>query len=278
MTGTGTQADPYIPTTLTEFITAVGTARAYVALTQDINAADDLAYTGYLGSAIVFLAAELQGNWHTVRGITVIADNFLYNSSYAYNVIQKVYFLDCAHKGNGAAFWHGGNNYWFVFRDVIASIKRDGGDNAAPTIASKVDFGRCALDVVYTGRAWSAGPLLNNCSPDTLTLHISGLESQSALVAINNASNFIAYPCGIIFDRCNLNSITIAQTGFRGAMYAAFRGCTFDSAITCGSSGGGNVVAIDETPVTVNLSSGWTRATLDQMKDQDWLTSVGFLP
>ena len=48
MTGTGTQSNPIVPITLTDFIEIVGTSSMDVALTQDINEADDLEYTGEL--------------------------------------------------------------------------------------------------------------------------------------------------------------------------------------------------------------------------------------
>ena len=88
MTGTGTQNDPYAPTTLTEFITAVGTSGAYVALTQDINAADDPEYTGELTSTISINATSVDGAGFTISGVTVRASRCIYIGvlRYVYNL------------------------------------------------------------------------------------------------------------------------------------------------------------------------------------------------
>lgn len=276
MTGTGTQADPYIPTTLTEFITAVGTAGAHVALTQDINAADDPAYTGYLDSAITFNAAELQGNGHVIRGITVQADYFLYTTSNAYPVLRSVDFLDCAHRGGMSTFYHSSSNHWIVFRNVRASIKKAGG--ASTTVFTSIDMAQCAFDISYTGGPWSNSALSSNSTLDRVTVHVTGLTYGSNVALISNSGSYYIGQNAIVFDECSFQQVTLANASFNYPSYFAFRGCTFGGSITCNINGRGSVVALDDTAVTVDMTDSWSRATLDQMKDKDWLTSVGFLP
>lgn len=276
MTGTGTQADPYIPTTLTEFITAVGTARAYVALDSDINAADDPEYMGYLSSAITFNAAELQGNGRVIRGITVQADYFLYTTSSAYPVLRSVDFLDCAHRGGASTFYHSNAAFWIVFRNVRASIKKVGG--ASATVFNRIDMALCAFDISYTGGPWPNSAISSDSTLDRVTVHVTGLTYDGNAALISNSGRRYISQNAIIFDECRFQQVTLASAAFDYPSYFAFRGCTFGGSITCYTIGRGSVVALDDTAVAVNMQSGWTRATLDQMKDKDWLTSVGFLP
>lgn len=69
MTGTGTQADPYVPSTWAEFVTAIGTASAYVSVPEgtvwDMN---DIAPEG-ISSAITVAANRVEGNGAEIRNL-----------------------------------------------------------------------------------------------------------------------------------------------------------------------------------------------------------------
>ena len=276
MTGTGTQEEPFVPITLTEFIEAVGTSGAYVELDRDIDATDDPGYGGFLSSAITFNVAELQGNGHVIRGITVQADYFLYTTSNAYPVLRSVDFLDCAHRGGMSTFYHSSSNHWIVFRNVRASIKKAGG--ASTTVFTRIDMAQCAFDISYTGGPWSNSALSSNSTLDRVTVHVTGLTYGSDVALISNSGRYYIGQNAIVFDECSFQQVTLAITSFDYPSYFAFRGCTFGGSITCHTSGRGSVVALDDTAVTVNMTDGWTRATLAQMRDEAWLASVGFLP
>lgn len=70
MTGTGTQADPYIPALWSEFVTAIGTQGAYVSLAEgtiwDMN---DIAPEGFT-TTITIAAASIAGNGLTIKNLT----------------------------------------------------------------------------------------------------------------------------------------------------------------------------------------------------------------
>ena len=69
MTGTGTQSDPYVPSTWAEFVTAIGTQGAYVSLTEgtiwDMN---DIAPEG-ISSEITVAAYRVDGNGAEIRNL-----------------------------------------------------------------------------------------------------------------------------------------------------------------------------------------------------------------
>ena len=69
MTGTGTQNDPYVPSTWAEFVTAIGTASAYVSVPEgtvwDMN---EIQPTG-ITSAITVAAYRVDGNGSEIRNL-----------------------------------------------------------------------------------------------------------------------------------------------------------------------------------------------------------------
>ena len=68
MTGSGTQADPYIPTTWAEFVTAIGTSGAYVSLAEgtvwDMN---EIAPSG--AGTVTVSATQVTGNGATIKNL-----------------------------------------------------------------------------------------------------------------------------------------------------------------------------------------------------------------
>ena len=90
MTGTGTQADPYIPASWSEFVTAIGTSNAYVALAEgtvwDMN---EIAPTGV--GLITVNAVSIAGNGAEIKNL------FFNNGGFKlqYNVsISNLKFID----------------------------------------------------------------------------------------------------------------------------------------------------------------------------------------
>ena len=63
--GTGTALDPYIPTNFASFISAVGTAQAYVCLLQDIDVSHDAVYKTGITSPVAINCTYLYGTAKT---------------------------------------------------------------------------------------------------------------------------------------------------------------------------------------------------------------------
>lgn len=282
MTGTGTQADPYIPTTLTEFITAVGTAGAYVALDSDINAADDLAYTGELTERVEFMAAQVAGGGFVVRGVTVRAQHMIYVTDPC--VVQDIEFRDWAHKKvdslgatiQGYETGRSGDAQYLgdYFSGCRISVVIDcfGWNQLA---ANYVDFHDCALDIKLVGAG--AYYCLNWCGFLRSTVKIDGVYFAYTNSAVNTCtfdrSAFIVENAAEAERGIDLmKSCTVIYS------YVAFpQAYTTDIYVTSGSSTvRGSVAAVVDGQ---NIrAQGFTIATLAQMRDEAWLASVGFLP
>ena len=99
MIGTGTQADPYIPTTWAEFVTAVGTSGAYVECEADAEwDMNDIAPEGISGY-INIKCAELQGNGATIKNLYCTYSGGFLQCTTANSKIYDINFLNFYIKG-----------------------------------------------------------------------------------------------------------------------------------------------------------------------------------
>lgn len=281
MTGTGTQADPYIPTTLTEFITAVGTAGAYVTLDRDINAADDPEYTGELTASIYVRAVQVEGAGLSVIGVTVRAEimiAFPVQSSH----IKNLTFRQWAHKKTSNSPSMVGINsasYDNVFENCLFSLTIDAPQNFGNRFLNHIKMTLCAVDAEYTSTNGAPGYAIDYCTIAYTTLVFRGMWLGN--VSSNSVFHDTSFPrSAAIFSGCIVyDAVYIANNmGFEYS-YIAFldtpEGMTSITSSRLVASGA--VIALDDSTIALSLP-GVTRGTLAHLKDKDWLTSVGFLP
>lgn len=280
MTGTGTQSDPYIPTTLTEFITAVGTAGAYVALAQDINAADDPEYSGELTARVAFMAAQVAGGGFEVRGVTVRAPHMIYVTDPC--VVQDIDFRDWAHKKteSGGATIQGyesgsssdSSHLGDYFKRCRFSLTIDC-YSGNQLIANYIDFHDCAIDIKLVGAGAFYG--LNFAGFLRCTIRIDGIYHTYHQCVVNSCTfvrsalileNVIGISGYFLFSSPTLSYSYIAYTQSYDSQLRVIAGAGAQHCV---------VAVVDGQNV---YASGCTIGTLDQMKEKDWLTSVGFLP
>lgn len=277
MTGTGTQNDPYIPTTLTEFIAAVGTAGAYVTLTQDINAADDPTYTGELTTSITWAAASVQGGGFTLAGVTLrTAASAI---SIAKGVSVGALRIDIGFKredGSSPIVAYGSGSIP-TFRGCIFRIKFDEGAYRG-SFAEQIDFTDCAISISIAADTAGGSDYFWQCSFLRTTVHFASKferYSSGSGAIIGSGATFIR--SAMIFeDLTDGANLVGAGAGSMSYSYIAVKSSTQSLRLSKGASG--CIIALDPSTAISGSTSGWTRATIDQLKDKDWLTSVGFLP
>lgn len=281
MTGTGTQADPYIPTTLTEFITAVGTSGAYVALTQDINAADDPEYSGELMGNVYVRALQVEGAGFSVIGVTVRAEAMI-TFPVASSHIKNMAFRQWAHKktsNSPSMVGYNSASYDNVFENCLFSLTIDAPQNFGNKFLNHIKMTLCAVDVVYTSTDGSPGYAIDYCTIAYTTLFVSGMWLGNA--TSNSVFHDTSFPrSAAIFSDCIVyDALYIANNMGLEYSYIALLDTPEGMTSITGSrlAASGAVIAIDDSTIPLSLP-GVTRGTIAQMKDQDWLTSVGFLP
>lgn len=275
MTGTGTQEDPFVPITLTEFIEAVGTSGAYVELDRDIDAAEDPAYTGELTEAVAWAASTVDGQGHMLRGITMNQQSFIVMVTAS--TLKNITMIDISlKKGKTNKILVDGVNGKLSIENVKASCKVDCEIGSTAYLTYNCDLTDCAIDIEYIGE----------CTPPTgqdsifdmtwftrTTVVIRGLNSQVT-------TRFLAF-CSVyrsafvIYDSsANINMLYSSKA--TQYSYICFMG-TSSGTINANEAATTCLVA-SERDISIGLRSGWTRATLAQMRDEAWLASVGFLP
>lgn len=281
MTGTGTQADPYIPTTLTEFITAVGTAGAYVALTQDINAADDPEYSGELTTPITLAAASVQGGGFTLLGLTLRTSASAIR--FAKGITIEAMMLEIAFKRDARfdmlVAYGSGNKP--LFSSCLFRIKLDEGAYGG-SFMDELSFQDCAMSISTTAETAANADFFWTCDFLRTTIHFT-----SEMLRASGASSIFGQSCtfvrsAAIFEQLTASggNILIVGSGaaFNGIRYSYSAVLALSGSIAINHSGTSCIIAIDPSASISSIPSGWTRATLAQMQDKDWLTSVGFLP
>lgn len=285
MTGTGTQRDPLIPETLTEFIKAIGLAGDYVSLNHDINAADDPNYNGELTSPLSFDCGLLQGNGHSISGVTVRAESLMRSTLASFSA-NNVFFKNFAHKRTGAGYTlTTTTSDALVMNGCKASIIIDdstGGTTANYGFMSQCNFTDCALDVKYIN---SQNPIvLSNTQLLRSTIVVRDCNICGSVDAIhNNSGSDLITRSAIIFDGCSVyaNRYVSYSSSMRYS-YVGFLNCEYkaDHINSCANSSFGvsSLIVCDTPPSQIDAKAGLTVATMEQMKDKEWLMSVGFLP
>lgn len=272
MTGTGTQADPYIPTTLTEFIDAVGTAGAYVALTQDINAADDPEYTGELTAPIYINATSISGGVHEVRGVTVRAANLIIFRNAATDICD-LFFRDWAHKrtSDSSCTILGQNFSRNKSHGCLLSIKIDCGGHTGEIVKQSA-FYTCALSILMIDAV--NGIQVDTTVFDKTTILVDGMNLRNSISLYGTPFNRSA----LILKNAKMtsNAQFIYDSGGTGGYIAFVDG--LDGVINLRGFSGQHCLAAAPHGQQMTLTTAIQQATFDQMKDKDWLTSVGFLP
>lgn len=268
MTGTGTQNDPYIPVTLTEFISAVGTSGAYVTLDHDIDAAKDPEYTGELTSTISINATSVDGAGFTISGVTVRAQRCIYIGVFRY--VYNLNFRDFCLKATSSEYLiygEGTTRSGLINCKISAKI-----DGTTQMVGNGVAFTSCAADIEVTQVANTL--IITNCSFDKSTFLINGAHFHRSNGAV---------------DRCAFTRSAIIFSGYSDGMYAVFNAGSMAYSYVCFSDAIDGTINVGNPSMTgsivaspdgqaVTAPSSAILATIGQMKDKDWLTSVGFLP
>lgn len=281
MTGTGVQSDPYIPTTLTEFITAVGTAGAYVALTQDINAADDPEYIGEMTTPIAWAAASVQGGGFTLLGLTLRTSASAI--CFAKGITIEAMILEIAFKRDARfdmlVAYGSGNKP--LFSACRFRIKLDEGAYGG-SFMDELSFQDCAMSISTTAETAAIADFFWTCDFLRTTIHFT-----AEMLRASGGSAIIGNSCTFVRSAAIFAQLTASSGGFylvgggaasNGLRYSYAAVLALSGSIAINHSGTSCIIAIDPSASISSIPSGWTRATIDQMKDKDWLTSVGFLP
>lgn len=265
MTGTGTSADPFVPSTYAEFKTACETSGAYISMPT--NGEWDLNEQYSSGvPAITFNNCHIAGNGFTMRniyaenintfsgtaeissmdfpGINQLGGAFIHLSSSGDS------FANCRFSGQltDAEFIKtSGYNYNATFRQCSFNFKLSGS-------ALFCTYGNyTAQPKLYYSNVKLVGTTSASC-PFQATMY-QGSQLEGNLTSTNSGYIYLS-------ENSTLSKVNIGLSGF--------------SAVT-GYNPSQNPIVVNSSIIdNATVYSNFISATAEQMKDADWLTEHGF--
>jgi len=332
-TGTGSSADPAIPSTITELYKIITDARSgnvngntsgpyYIKLTQDIDCADDPNYIGYAGAincaggsfatTVVKIYADTK---KYIRGLTVKDSCFIHfyeNFNGQGTTIENIDFIDCFFKPTGTesyglyAFYSGTNSY-AMLKNSTVSLSVYGYASGSTTymcgLANYVAFNNCSI---YIKNNASSGIMYSNYKI-FYPMHNSSRSTTNNIFIldgfyIRSQGNSWDYPL-IRFKNNNdcynsfifKNPIIQSPNNIFGMYLGAYNYIAFvNPSVASGVSAPVSINAFDSTATTIfatdssaygtvitkgsDSSGRWYWLTLDELKSEQKLLDIGFVP
>lgn len=272
ISGTGTQADPYIVDTWADFVTAVETADAYVKVDTSTVATWDFAkmVEGGLSTGINWNAVEVDGNGLTIKGMFGTAERWFSKLDGTYTaVVKNLNLLDISKTTVTKGVFYG----------------------------RKIEFRNCKFSGVIEG-----GNFFESYSSGVATFttgSIDGNDPKGCAFAFKFSGDSRLASSACTFNHCNMNfdgtstntstqEMKMYESKISGKMpWASFKNSgggqnVIDAEIdTIGTwsntSGGVTLINTDKLASGLSVPSGFTGVTSTQMLDADALEAVGFV-
>lgn len=238
ISGTGTAADPYIPTTFADFKTCVGRLNAYVCLTQDIDVSKDSVYKTGTTASLDILCRYVYGTAMTYSSSTsyAVGNKCTYNDGEhglcTYTCIQACTGVDVSN----SAYWTRGGNPTKKITGLIITANYCFSCNQYNNEITMANlfFESCVWDKTHdTSSMFSA-----NESYSSRTIRLNDC-SFSMFYNQHSYEAHITNQCTFIFNRCSLY-IKFSHS-VSGNFYAygtigsntSFNNCTIDMSDFC---------------------------------------------
>lgn len=315
-TGTGTEADPFVVSTYSDFkyVTDNNGSGTYywVKIADDINCADDPNYTGVQTTSIntnhVHIYAD---SLKCIEGLTVNAEYFMYNSYSDAVYINNIYFKNCVFKAttNDSAVYMdrygmGRGNFTNCKFSMIASL-----GSYSASVIKNTTFTNCAAyfkvmnaNTSATFGYWNTTSFRNVFTNSNVI--VDGMQFAAPMneileyniwgfgydkIQAELSSSSVILKNWNIITPAGVSTVWVQDEGGTtriNASYVALLNCTFSSDLTTlngtssGSTGTLSLCGTDNTSLTLNSPNPGTMivTTIDNLRSKDYLLSVGFLP
>lgn len=278
MTGTGTQADPFIVDNWSDFVTAVGTSGAYVEFPEG---GGDIGMNSYAPTGIETVnvrCVSIKGNGWTIRDLYCSGRDAFYLTSDVGIVglnFLDFYFDD---QGSRCKFFGGDDNrrqYAFTLCSFSGII--DGNATSHSCIFywsyywSEVKLSQCAINI--------------RCGGSAVILSAGGSVSSDNYLEFCNIrirGSGIAFDGKVDLRNCYLTGESVCtELDVRYSSKSNYNIINIDyreaSAFDCtGNSGAINLINTDLLPAGAVIGGGFIGVTTAQLHDAAYLASLGF--
>lgn len=276
MTGTGTQADPFLVDSFGDFLSAVSTVGAFVKVAKDIDVSMDEEYKNGMTEPIMIRCAHLYADEKaSISGVHVQAANLITVSVSEDIVVENVDFLNCLHRvaaSGGATVRSTSNANQATFRNCNFSIAKNVGSYGQQMTRDN-EFDHCSFfveleNVESTEAKLFQSPMIG------CTIEIHGARLQHSTSAPGSWILNSATKCSIVGDVASADS-TVRVFRNCGNCFAAIDFKSDTDLIEYGSDAI-NFVVTDVS--SANVTAQMTDLTSEQAKSKSHLLSIGFLP
>lgn len=166
MQGTGTQADPFIPATWSEFVTAVGKSGVYVSLPEGGGVFDMNKIAPEGGIKVTFSCIKIDGNGWIIHAPHNIAFE-AYNSDQSH-IINDLHFLDFEFTGSPKKMMFDGSNRWMYMRlNGCTFTGNISGGSDVYLFDEVLSMDQCNINVTFVGDTYR---LFNGSASNNLTM------------------------------------------------------------------------------------------------------------
>lgn len=269
-TGTGTAQDPFIVDTWADFVTAVGTADAYVRVdTSSITSWNfPREVASGLSSSVTWDATDVDGNGLTIKGLFGSATNWFVGTGAGAKVIRNLNFLDMAKTSATTGVFHGRAFEWqncnfsgLIEDNQLISVYSGGTNTFTTGVLGQNDPKGCSFSLKFSG----AGRLSNSAvTAYHAVFNFDGVSTYSSAQIIKaNDCKFIG---GMPWTKLTLNG------GGQNVIDADI------DTITTYTNSSGTICLMNTDKLASGLSvpSGFTGVTSAQMLDAAYLEGIGF--
>lgn len=276
-TGTGTAQDPFIVDTWADFITAVGTADAYVEVdTSQISVWEfPREVPSGLSSAVTWTAASVDGKGLTIKGLFGSAARWFTGTTASTKIISNLNLLDMAKTSATTGIFQGRaiecRNCEFsgIIEGGYFFESYSGGTMTFTTgVLGNNDPKGCSFTLKFSGDSRFSAATTNSGAPKFYhsVLNLDGTSTSSTAQHFNlNDSKIIG---GMPWNSLTLQS----SSGGQNVIDADIENI---SAYT-NSSGTVCLINTDKLASGLSVPSGFTGVTTAQMLNAAYLESVGF--
>ena len=245
ISGTGTAADPYIPTTFADFRTCVGRLNAYVCLTQDIDVSKDSVYKTGITSSLEIRCRYVYGTAMTYSSATsyTVGSRCTYNDGEhglcTYECIQACTGVDVSN----SAYWTRGGNPTKKITGLI--ITADYCFNCNP-YNNEISMANLFFESWVWDKTYNATQLFSgNTSYSERAIRFNDC-SFSMFYNQHSYQACITDSCTFIFNRCSMYIKFSHSISGNSSQYqtvggkTSFNNCTIDMSDLCVTTSNSN--------------------------------------
>ena len=286
-TGTGTEQDPYLVSTFTDFITCAAVSGAYVKVVADIDAADDELYSGEIEDTVTIACAKLYADTKKkIEGITCKNSDFFTMTSAG--TIENIQLLNMCHKITTTGNFIVASVVGSTLKNVDASIAING---ACPGYKlhygnENVSIEHCAFDLdLANNESTIAGGSTVSMRSIAIgrTQYCNIIIRNGSINQVSSCQLVDSYATTVIFVNCHLTNNDTYVFDTCEWCYRVYKNCTssYETLRLRNTSVHRCLISKEDCSFGMTLYQNTDPTeivTPEQLRSKEYLTEIGFLP